>query len=230
MAITTPTADFVTGTLQAAISAVDDTATIDTGLTLPATNGVLQLGYASTQIVGASNGPETIFYTAYNDATGALTGIIRGVAGTTGVIHDSAEGMTVQAGWSTYYLTQEPLNSIIGGIEAWHEVGEAGEPAFENSWENYGGVYTTAAFMKDPLGFVHLKGFIAKGVTTNSTPVFTLPAGYRPSAASHFSSMSIYGATLSSTTFIRIDPDGAVLVYYAQNEWLTLDGITFKAA
>lgn len=162
MAITTPTADFVTGTLQATISAVDDTATIDTGLDLPATNGVLQLGYASTQVVGASNGPETIFYTAYNDATGALTGITRGVAGTTGVIHDSAEGMTVQAGWSTYYLTQEPLKKVIDGA-AWTDYTPTWTATSVNptiGTGNIEGRYTQIGKI------VHCHGILKMGATT----------------------------------------------------------------
>ncbi len=38
---------------------------------------------------------------------------------------------------------------------------------------------TTAAFYKDPLDVVHLKGIVISGTGT----VFTLPAGYRPAKA-----------------------------------------------
>lgn len=66
-----------------------------------------------------------------------------------------------------------------------HYVGEAGEPAFANSWANLdvqaghppGATYSHLRFMKDAFGFVHILGTIAGG--SNGT-VFTLPAGFRP--------------------------------------------------
>jgi hypothetical protein len=68
-------------------------------------------------------------------------------------------------------------NPGLAPIEAWHEVGTAGEPAFESGWTNYGG-YSTMAYAKDSAGFVHLKGTVTGG--SFGAPVFTLPAGYRP--------------------------------------------------
>lgn len=62
--------------------------------------------------------------------------------------------------------------------EPYHEVGAPGEPGFQNNWTNAGGGLSTAAFFKDPLGVVHLKGVVAGD---DSTVVFTLPTGYRPS-------------------------------------------------
>lgn len=69
------------------------------------------------------------------------------------------------------------LPTIIA-LEAWHLVGAAGEPAFQNGWINYAG-YPAAAFYKDPLGIVHLKGVIRNG--TLNQAAFTLPVGYRSS-------------------------------------------------
>lgn len=65
-------------------------------------------------------------------------------------------------------------------MDTWHVVGAAGEPAFQNSWVNFGGIYATLAFRKDPFGKVKLRGTIKGGV--NGTAVFTLPVGYRPPA------------------------------------------------
>jgi len=62
----------------------------------------------------------------------------------------------------------------------WHMVGGAGEPAFENSWVNFGGgTYGDAAFRIDAEGWVHLKGLVKSG--TYNAAIFTLPEGYRPS-------------------------------------------------
>ena len=50
-----------------------------------------------------------------------------------------------------------------------------------NSWVNYGAPYANASYRKDALGWVHIRGVIKSGTTTNPTTLFTLPAGYRPS-------------------------------------------------
>ena len=62
----------------------------------------------------------------------------------------------------------------------WHDVGGGGEPAFENSWENFGAAWDTAAFAKDAIGRVWVKGLVKLG--DDAAAVFTLPAGYRPAA------------------------------------------------
>ena len=101
MAFLAPTSDFVTSTLSGAIAAGDATATIGTGLDLPATNGILQIDYDSSVAVGSDDGPETIAYATYTSATGALAGMTRGLNGTTGVAH--ANGAKVQSGPSASY-------------------------------------------------------------------------------------------------------------------------------
>jgi hypothetical protein len=100
MAYSSPTADFVTSTLSGALAAGATTATIGSGLDIPATNGVLHLDYTDAlgAGVGADNGPETISYATYTTGTGALAGITRGVAGTTDVAH--ANGALVSCGIS----------------------------------------------------------------------------------------------------------------------------------
>jgi hypothetical protein len=97
-----PTADFVSSTLQAQLAAAATSATIGTGLDIPATNGILQVDYDSTIAVGTDNGPETISYATYASGTGALTGVTRGVAGTTDVLHDN--GAKVSSGYSSAHL------------------------------------------------------------------------------------------------------------------------------
>jgi hypothetical protein len=70
-------------------------------------------------------------------------------------------------------------NPGLAAPEAWHEIGAAGEPAFQHGWTNEDPAgEVTAAYYKDPFGVVHLKGLVASG--TNEV-IFTLPAAYRPS-------------------------------------------------
>lgn len=67
-----------------------------------------------------------------------------------------------------------------GRSEDWHYVGEAGEPAFQNSWDNAGGGEVSMAFRIREGGAVDLEG-VVDGSAATLTTMFTLPAGYRPS-------------------------------------------------
>lgn len=110
-------------------------------------------------------------------------------------------GATVASGVTTTGLT-----SLLAG-EDWHYVGEAGEPAFENSWINFSG-YQKLSFRIREGGIVDLYG-----VTTAGTPgaaVFTLPAEYRPSSPQLLPSAGLVGAGPASATFIRIQTTGVV--------------------
>lgn len=108
----------------------------------------------------------------------------------------------------------------LSASEAWHEVGTAGNPAFQNGWSNYSPSFYGAAFYKDRLGNVHLRGTIDDG--TMSQTAFTLPPGYRPpkglllpTASAH-----VYGELL-------IYPDGRVDPETGWNLLISLDGIVF---
>jgi len=103
--INRPTADFIATTFDVALAQGEDgaiTAKIGTGLDIPSTNSFLQVDYNSTETVGDANAPETIFYGTYTSGTGALTGVVRGQAGTTDVAH--AAGAEVQCAMSTAFL------------------------------------------------------------------------------------------------------------------------------
>lgn len=69
------------------------------------------------------------------------------------------------------------LQSTISDT-TWRIVGGSGEPAFQNSWTNYGAPYASAAFGKDPVDTIFIRGAVTNG--TSGTVVFTLPTGYRP--------------------------------------------------
>ena len=99
--------------------------------------------------------------------------------------------------------------------------------SFSNSWVNYGNGYNPAAYCKDGMGFVHIKGLIKDGTLTETA--FTLPIGYRPSDSCLFASMSFGSATYKPTQ-VEILSDGSVKVgWNGGSDWLSLDGITFYA-
>jgi hypothetical protein len=111
-----PTADFQTSSLIGSLASGGSTSTIGTGLNIPSTNGLLQIDYDSTVAVGISNGPETISYASYNSGTGVLTGITRGLAGTTAVDHDN--GASVQSGPSSLYFSDQ-ASGWTSCLETW---------------------------------------------------------------------------------------------------------------
>lgn len=56
-----------------------------------------------------------------------------------------------------------------------------------NGWSNVGGAYQTAQYMRDANGVVHVRGAITGGTAVNGTPLFTLPANFRPTATEFIS-------------------------------------------
>ena len=102
-------------------------------------------------------------------------------------------------------------------VEAWQA------PAFENGWGNFGGIHATAGYWKDPHGVVHLRGLVKDGVI--GAAICTLPAGYRPIA------YEIFGV-ISNGALGRLDVNtsGAVQATAGSNVYLSLAGITFRAA
>ncbi len=107
-------------------------------------------------------------------------------------------------------------------VPQWHVVGTgSGEPAFANSWVNFGGSQITAAFIRLPDGMVLLRGQVKSG--TIGAAVFTLPAGYRPSA--------IVGpfAVHSNAAFgeCEVLSTGEVVALTGNNTSFNLDGVCF---
>lgn len=159
------TGDFVTTTLNGAISDSATTATIGTGLNIPAANGFLQLDPDSTTAVGSDNGPETVKYATYTSGTGALTGLTRGAdANTSGVAH--ANGCTVHAGISALHLNN--LTDIIEN-SAW----SSWTPTFGNFTAGSATI-TSKYFQLGKLVWFYITVTLSSS-TMGSSPTFTLP-------------------------------------------------------
>lgn len=70
---------------------------------------------------------------------------------------------------------EEKRNLIrLGSAQTWQT------PTLENSWVNYGTGYQSARFKKDMWNRVWVEGILKNGTTTDTTTIFTLPAGHRP--------------------------------------------------
>jgi hypothetical protein len=159
---------------------------------------------------------------------------------------------------ATNSLTGADVNESSLNLAAppWRQVGGAGQPAFHQttdcSWRNYDQVHSTAAFVRDATGFVHLKGTVlandrtslsscSSSVPTNQL-IFVLPPGYRPSkreamavlTANDFTSgPATVGTAAVDGPAISPLPAGAVSVdrdELGEFAWFTLNGISFRCA
>lgn len=136
-------------------------------------------------------------------------------------------------------------------VEAWRHVGPwggPGDPEFGTApglcqvvcWTSLGSVHNYVGFHKDPFGMVHLKGVascVANAPPAECPPagdprsvIFTLPAGYRPAAQEAVSVLSSVAgniARIDVTSSGQVVLRGPMLDY---SDWVSLDGISFRAA
>ena len=150
----------------------------------------------------------------------------------------------VRAGSTTSNLCTDPVNTAV-----FCSARVGGGPLF--AWKNFGAPHPTAAFYKDQLGIVHLKGVVRPpfslqfGASPQRFGIFRLSAGYRPDTTRIFASVgaadrSATAAGVLQETAARIDvqADGLVIVEVdcysdlsgcsANRDYFTLDGITFR--
>jgi hypothetical protein len=100
---------------------------------------------------------------------------------------------------------------------------------FATGWADFGGSFPPAAYMKDSMGFVHLRG-VVKRVSGAGLPIFTLPAGYRPEVQFEFfpvQATSAYGDVQIDGT--PSGTPGRVALGVGTTSYISLSGITFKA-
>jgi hypothetical protein len=131
--------------------------------------------------------------------------------------------------------------------EQWRAVGASGQPAFGTGlqstpmWQNADSSHNSAGFYKDSTGTVHLKGLVKFINNTGNTgtvrlacntnnAVFTLPQGYRPAVREVLLSVS-------NDVPIRVNVDSNGGIYtcnqtrdWAGGEWVSLDGLSFRAS
>ena len=131
----------------------------------------------------------------------------------------------------------------------WIVIEPAGAPKFQNDWKNYGGEFNTAAFFRDSLGIVHLKGLLTNSSEAGGKVIFQLPQGYRPAAqelriiptnnpkTDKIKSENDFGR-LDVTKAGNVVPTTVSIGYWMTNRkeiksytlWVSLDGISFRAA
>jgi hypothetical protein len=105
--------------------------------------------------------------------------------------------------------------------EAWKDL------TLINGWVNYGGVQATAQYMKDELGFVHIKGLIKGGITSAGDWICAaLPVGYRPKEELMFSCATANGSTVTGDANLVLQTTGAIVMGpNVSNTYLNLSDI-----
>lgn len=108
-------------------------------------------------------------------------------------------------------------------------IGATGQPAFKNSWVNFGPGWAAASFVKKPDGWVQLHGIVKNAANPLTLPstIFTLPPGYWPEAGMVWTQLAN-----NAIGRIEVDVSGNVLAAVPTSTaapWITLEGISFKA-
>lgn len=89
-------------------------------------------------------------------------------------------------------------------------------PTLTNSWVNYGAPYENVKYRRNRMGQVEIKGTVKSG--TMSSPIFTLPTGYRPLGEKLYVT-----ASFGTTATVHIDTNGGVLATSGDNQLINLD-------
>ena len=119
--------------------------------------------------------------------------------------------------------------SSLPPAEPVHYVGDPGEPGFESNWGS-STVAKTVGFYKDGAGVVHLHGTVNAGA--GATPlVFSLPAGYRPTADQSFGAASPFGGSAPAVVdALLVSATGAVQIQLSGSgaRQRSLSGVSFR--
>ena len=115
---------------------------------------------------------------------------------------------------------------MVGGLHSTDLAKTAQEawitPTLLNAWVNFAPTSVACQYMKDSMGFVHLRGLVKSGGI--NTVIYTLPLGYRPSEMMHFGTTSnnAYGQ-------VEVYADGSVIVDIGNNTFVSLNVPPFLA-
>ena len=101
------------------------------------------------------------------------------------------------------------------------------------NWGVYGEEWPNPSYIRDGLGFVHLRGLVVlknADDANKKNPITILPNGFQPQEEQEFVlACQIVGDNQRPCTLI-IGPDGVIYFETAIAGWNSLDGVTFLAA
>lgn len=107
---------------------------------------------------------------------------------------------------------------------AYRQVGAIDNPTFGANWSNFGAEFAIGEFYKDKENRVHLRGTVQNVVNAVGSVIYTLPDGYRPNAREIFTVWN--GSSLGR---VDVNASGQVILVQGINNWVSLNGISFRA-
>lgn len=168
--------------------------------------GNITAGFIATTANGINNNPTIRKGGTFTAATNAsyVRVTLASASTTQWVVYD---GIQLVDGTYPAVYTTEKEDQLWDCITSGFPQSSWIAPTLLNGWVNFGGQYATAGYMKDSMGFVHLKGMIKSGTIAQGTTIFSLPAGYRPALVTYF-----IATTNPATCILYIDSSGNVVV------------------
>lgn len=99
-------------------------------------------------------------------------------------------------------------------------------PTYQNGWVDFGAPWAKPCYFKDKTGTVYLRGLTKNGTVGVTTPIFTLPAGFRP-----YTNQQLRFACISNNALgaVNVYSNGEVNLEVGSNAYLFLDVVRFKA-
>jgi hypothetical protein len=210
---------------------------------------VLGGGTALAAYVVSSNsqiGPNTV---SGHAGTATNKNIIAGTVNATDLANQAVTAAKIKAPEAWHEVAAAPAGGSVctdpskTGIFCRAFTGDLGSIA----WTNFGGGNATAAFYKDQLGIVHLKGLVVPPTedltqdTPQRRPIFRLPTGYQPQSTHVFPSVgqASYGQEVAQGR-VDVQSDGLVVLEKdcvtttsgcsANLGYLTLEPISFRTS
>jgi hypothetical protein len=118
-------------------------------------------------------------------------------------------GLTGFADGKAYWADQ--IAQALHNFDTWHEIGEAGEPAYENSWTVESGLFNIgpSRFRKLSDGTVRLEVRVKRASASLAT-VFTLPAECRPATEQRWPVIWWNGSAYQTHIQLVVRTTGAV--------------------
>jgi hypothetical protein len=217
--------------------------------------GVVPLAAAARLATSAAHASTADTAASAAHASTADTAASAAQASTADTAASAAQASTADTAASAAQASTADTAAALTAPEPVHHVGAAGEPPFENGWQNVSGsIYEPVGFYKDAGGVVHLTGIANGGMP--SSRVFHLPPGYRPAtnklirvaaecncAYTLFdpqggtiqiplttSGVVIYGPGFGAGIDGAVGADSNVEFPSGGGGWLSFDGISLRAA
>jgi len=115
--------------------------------------------------------------------------------------------LAIGAVTTTKILLGNVTANRLSAQESWNAL------SFGANWSDLGGAWSTCQYMKDHLGFVHLKGHAKYALMSGAgTTIGTLPAGYRPATNSQRKFVcSMSDGTNDRYGQVTVKADGTIL-------------------